>query len=210
MTNFEKFEIQSVLLVQELIKDYQSFKTDAKKSKLYYKLGNEYQSLQSKLKEKSNFLNNFQEEKEEDKNFDSVAYFKKLTKEELELLIKINSHKAFFDYVGNPNFNDNPVHSNRSLIKWNEKKGTKPVFANFLKLAYGIVYSKDYFEVEEGKEMLAVEQLAQFFSVKMGKGWNSALYREKLNNEKKNIFKELELNYLNNKKPNRNRNTNKQ
>lgn len=145
-------------------------------------------------------LNKINENKKRDKNYNESVELDKLSEIEILKLGKIKGYSKYFDERSALQINERSDNQ-KSLIVWNEKKGKKIVYANFLKLAYGIVYAEKYFLVENNKKQEAVEQLAQFFGVKMGKGWNTTPHNviEKIGEP--DIFIQLKNSYINNKKP---------
>lgn len=175
----------------------------------FYNIVNkEYDELQ-KGSSAWEFFNRINDNKKRDKKYNEIYEYNKLTESNILKYAKI---KAYSEYLNEiilltRNYTSN---SNKSLIIWNEKKGKKPVYANFLKLAYAIVYSDKYFLVGPHEKDKAIEQLAQFFGVKMGKGWNTTTnnVKEKVGNI--DIFNELKINYYNNKKPKQKRKIDKQ
>ena len=145
-------------------------------------------------------LNKINDDKKRDKNYNESVELDKQSENEILKLGEIKGYSKYFDERSVLQVNHRSDNQ-KSLIVWNEKKGQKLVYANFLKLAYGIVYSEKYFLVEDHKKKEAIEQLAQFFGVKMGKGWNTTPHNVKEKIGDPDIFIQLRTSYINNKKP---------
>lgn len=171
-------------------------------------IDNEFRQLQKEIVFNQDFFLQIVRNKKLNKDFNESTAYDELSDADVINYSKIMAFKKYCEELQSKLKQE--VTEFQPLIKWNEKKSTKIVYANFLKLAYGIIYSNEYFSVEHDKKDEAVEQLAQFFSIKMGKGWQSTLNNEIEINDKKNIFKVLEESYFNNKKPKRKRTNTKQ
>jgi hypothetical protein len=174
----------------------------------FEKIDTEFRLLQKAIPFNQDFFLEIERNIKLKKNFDESLEYERLSDSDI---LNYSRIKAFQKYHSELQAKLKQEFTEfQPLIKWNEKKSTKIVYANFLKLAYGIIYSNEYFSVDHDKRDEAVEQLAQFFSIKMGKGWQSTLNNEIEINDKKNIFKVLEESYLKNKKPKRKRTNTKQ
>ena len=203
-TNFEKFNEKVESVYSSLNKRFIEAKEKASDIDFaeidFFRVVNlEYTDLQKDFFD-WNFFNDITDNKKRNKYYNEAVEYDKLSESDINKYAFIQGYRKYFDERSKLK-NNSTTEGQKPIIIWNEKKGQKPVYANFLKLAYGIIYSETYFFVEENKRTEAVEQLAQFFGIKMGKGWNSTL-----NNviEKKgavDIFSELRTNYINNKKP---------
>jgi hypothetical protein len=202
--NFEKFNEKVASVYSSLNKRFFEVKEKAIDLEFaeidFFRVVNlEYSDLQ-KDTFAWNFFNDIEDNKKKDKYYNEAFEFDKLSESEINKFGTIKGYRKYFDERNALQLN-NKSENKKSLIVWNEKKGQKSVYANFLKLAYGIIYSEKYFLVEDHKKEEAVEQLAHFFGVKMGKGWNTTTYTVKEKIGAADIFTELRTSYINNKKP---------
>ena len=169
MKNFDKINKNAETFYNELKNRIEKYKTIQNKSKEEYKIlieeNNLFRNVESKI---YSFFENYKIEKLENPDLDDNEYFKKLKKDEVEIIYKQQGYFKFKKWLDNFKFpntefenKNNYENSDETKIQWIGNK------KDLVRLVYGIWYSNKITTTSGNAQITNVtNKLFEFFGIK--------------------------------------------